>query len=181
MVKIWSKFENLAEIWENFIAFIHIFEHLSLHIHVRASKPSYTLIWEGSSKTTVAQKCSGAMEIQKYDQPTNGRTNRRTDQRTDGLTWVGARDTCLSKNILEHKWRVNTTCLLTAPACSTARSKIIISCIVNLTAFSKKSHLVESASLPCVKTCPRLWQTVLFAETVEPWRPNAAVSLTDQW
>ena len=30
------------------------------------------------------------MEIQKYDQ--------RTNQGTDGLTWVGARDTCLSKN-----------------------------------------------------------------------------------
>ena len=39
----------------------------------------------GSSKTTVAHKCSGAMEIQKYD------------QLTDGLTWVGARDTCVSK------------------------------------------------------------------------------------
>ena len=38
------------------------------------------------SKTTVAQKCSGAMEIQKCDGP------------TDGLTWVGARDTCVSKN-----------------------------------------------------------------------------------
>ena len=33
----------------------------------------------GSSKTTVAQKCSGAMEIQKY----HGRTDRPTDQRTD--------------------------------------------------------------------------------------------------
>ena len=41
---------------------------------------------------TVAQKCSGAMEIQKYDQ----RTNQPTDM--DGLTWVGARDTCVSKN-----------------------------------------------------------------------------------
>ena len=39
----------------------------------------------GLSKTTVAQKCSGAMEIQKYDGSTNG------------LTWVGARDTCVSK------------------------------------------------------------------------------------
>ena len=30
------------------------------------------------------------MEIQKYHQPTNGRTDR--------LTWVGARDACASKN-----------------------------------------------------------------------------------
>ena len=30
------------------------------------------------------------MEIQKYHLPTNGRT--------DGLTWVGARDACASKN-----------------------------------------------------------------------------------
>ena len=36
-----------------------------------------------SSKTTVAQKCSGTMEIQKYHQPTN--------QRTNGLTWGGAK------------------------------------------------------------------------------------------
>ena len=32
----------------------------------------------GSSETTVAQKCSGAMEIQKYDGPTN-QTNAWTD------------------------------------------------------------------------------------------------------
>ena len=31
------------------------------------------------------------MEIKKYDGPTYGRT--------DGLTWEGARDTCMSKNI----------------------------------------------------------------------------------
>ena len=39
---------------------------------------------------TIAQKSSGAMEIQKYD--------LRTDGRTYGLTWVGARDACASKN-----------------------------------------------------------------------------------
>ena len=56
----------------------------------------------GSSKSTVgnsvAQKCSGAMEIQKYDQPTNGRTN--------GLTWVGARDTCPKSHII-IRWVVD--------------------------------------------------------------------------
>ena len=39
-----------------------------------------------SSKTTVAQKCSGAMEIQKYHQRTYGRTDGPTDQRTNGPT-----------------------------------------------------------------------------------------------
>ena len=34
------------------------------------------------------------MEIRKYDLPTDG----RTDGRTDGLTWIGARDRCVSKN-----------------------------------------------------------------------------------
>ena len=29
---------------------------------------------------------------------TDGRMDGRTDLRTDGLTWVGARDTCVSKN-----------------------------------------------------------------------------------
>ena len=48
------------------------------------------LLRRGTSKTTVAQKCSGAMEIQKYDGPTNG------------LTWVGARDTCVSKNRIKY-------------------------------------------------------------------------------
>ena len=37
------------------------------------------------------------MEIQKYDQPTN--------LRTDGLTWVGARDTYVSKNGTVWKYR----------------------------------------------------------------------------
>merc|ERR1711978_521036 len=45
----------------------------------------------GSSKTTVAQKGDQRLEIRKCDGPTNGRT--------DQLTWVGARDTCVSKNI----------------------------------------------------------------------------------
>ena len=49
-----------------------------------------------TSKTTVAQKCSGLMEIQKY--------HRRTDQRTDLLTWVGARDTCMSKK--KRNWEI---------------------------------------------------------------------------
>ena len=43
----------------------------------------------GSSKMTVAQKCSEAMEIQKYD--------GRTYSQSNGLTWVGDRDTCLTK------------------------------------------------------------------------------------
>ena len=55
--------------------------------------------WGESSETTVAQKCSEAMEIQKYHQ--------RTDQRTDELTWVGTRDTCVFKNksVLMKKMR----------------------------------------------------------------------------
>ena len=40
---------------------------------------------------TVAQKCSGAMKIQKYDGLTYGSTN--------GLTWVGARDTCVTEKV----------------------------------------------------------------------------------
>ena len=47
----------------------------------------------GSSKTTVAQKCSGAMEIQKYDQ----QTDQQTYGPTDRLTWVVAGDTCVFK------------------------------------------------------------------------------------
>ena len=43
----------------------------------------------GSSKTTVAQKGDQRLEIRKCD--------LLTDQPTDGLTWVGARDTCVSK------------------------------------------------------------------------------------
>ena len=35
--------------------------------------------WVVSSKTTVAQKCSGAMEIQKYDQPMDQWTDGRAD------------------------------------------------------------------------------------------------------
>ena len=46
-----------------------------------------------SSKTTVAQKCSGAMEIQKYDGPTDG----------PGY-WVDARDTCVFKNVWWWCW-----------------------------------------------------------------------------
>ena len=50
-----------------------------------------------ASKTAVAQKCSGAMEIQKY--------HGLTDRRTYLLTWVGARDTCVSKKMLAmHRW-----------------------------------------------------------------------------
>ena len=44
----------------------------------------------GSSKTTVAQKGNQKLEIRKCDFNTN--------QLTDQLTWVGARDTCVSKN-----------------------------------------------------------------------------------
>ena len=44
----------------------------------------------GSSKMTVEQKCSGAMEIQKYDQ--------RTDGPKDRLTWVGAGDIRVFEN-----------------------------------------------------------------------------------
>ena len=44
-------------------------------------------------QTTVAQKCSAAMETRKYDQ--------LTYRRTDRLTWVGAGDTCVSKNLGE--------------------------------------------------------------------------------
>ena len=36
------------------------------------------------------------MEIQKYHQPTDGRTDGH-------LRWVGARDTCVSKNITYEK------------------------------------------------------------------------------
>ena len=55
----------------------------------------------GSSKTTVAQKGDQRLEIRKCDGPTDGRTN--------GLTWVGARDTCVSKNIYYGK--VDLICL----------------------------------------------------------------------
>ena len=44
----------------------------------------------GSSKTTVAQKGDQRLEIRKCDGPTY--------QLTYLLTWVGARDTCMSKN-----------------------------------------------------------------------------------
>ena len=40
----------------------------------------------GSLRTTVAQKGDQRLEI------------RKCDQLTDGLTWEGARDTCVSKN-----------------------------------------------------------------------------------
>ena len=43
----------------------------------------------GSSNWTVAQKCPGAMKIQKY--------HLLTDKLSYGLTWAGARDTCVSK------------------------------------------------------------------------------------
>ena len=42
----------------------------------------------GSSKTTVAHKCSGQWKFKSM-----------TDLRTNGLTWVGARDTCVSKKL----------------------------------------------------------------------------------
>ena len=45
----------------------------------------------GSSKTTVAQNGDQRLEIPKCDQPTYQPTNQ--------LTWVGARDTCVSKNV----------------------------------------------------------------------------------
>ena len=43
---------------------------------------------------------------------TDGQTDQRTDGPTDGLTWVGARDTCVSKNesllrILAKCWEIN--------------------------------------------------------------------------
>ena len=53
----------------------------------------------GSSKMTVAQKCPGAMEIQKYD--------RITDQLTNRVTWVGARDTCVSENTIRESSNIN--------------------------------------------------------------------------
>ena len=40
-------------------------------------------LWGGVIKTTVAQQCSGAMEIQKYHLRTDGQTYRLTDLRTD--------------------------------------------------------------------------------------------------
>ena len=57
--------------------------------------PGSIAFWGGgSSKTTVAQKCSGSME----SHFTELRADLWTDLRTDGLTWIGARDTCVSKN-----------------------------------------------------------------------------------
>ena len=47
-----------------------------------------------TSKTTVAQKCSASGNGNSKVLLTYG----RTDGRTDGLTWIGARDTCVSKN-----------------------------------------------------------------------------------
>ena len=53
----------------------------------------YYFYYSPVTKTTVVQKYSGAMEIQKYDQrteqQTDQQTEQRTDQRKDGLTWVG--------------------------------------------------------------------------------------------
>ena len=56
----------------------------------------------GSSKTTVAQKGDQRLEIRKCDQ--------RTNQPTNGLTWVGARDTCVSKNYKNNLLLTFATC-----------------------------------------------------------------------
>ena len=50
----------------------------------------------GSSKTTVAQKGDQRLEI------------RKCDLRMDGLTWVGARDTCVSKKYGQNRLTIQT-------------------------------------------------------------------------
>ena len=71
---------------------LYIFEHLSLHIYFRAK---------------LKNKCTLFFELFLFDRPlltrdwksesvTNGPTNLPTNQ----LTWVGARDTCVSKKTL---------------------------------------------------------------------------------
>ena len=74
---------------------LYIFEHLSLHIHFQALKPSYTFSWVALYflnffiwSTVTDQR----LEIWKCD----GRTNQ--------LTWVGARDTCVSKKRSLRDW-----------------------------------------------------------------------------
>ena len=44
-----AKFKNKWTLFFEFfdLSDLHIFEHLSLHIHFRAFKPSYTFLWVG--------------------------------------------------------------------------------------------------------------------------------------
>ena len=60
--------------------------------------------------TTVAQKGDQRLEIRKCDQLTNGPT--------DGLTWVGARDTCVSKKGSIHEGFVTVRGILFAASAS---------------------------------------------------------------
>ena len=78
-------------------------------LHFRAFKPSYTFLWVGRVLPEAKLKKRWTLFFELFDlidrywpeigNPKVWRTDQRTDQPTNLLTWVGARDTCVSKNI----------------------------------------------------------------------------------
>merc|ERR1712212_1444202 len=92
---------------------LYIFEHLSLHIQFRAFKPSYTFLWVGRvlPEAKFDNRWTLFFELFLFDRPLLTRdwksesvtyqpTYQPTYHPTYQLTWVGARDTCVSKNTL---------------------------------------------------------------------------------
>jgi len=105
-----TKFENKWTLFFEFfdLSDLYIFEHLSLHIYFRAFKPSYTFLWVGRvlPEAKLKNKCTLFFELFLFDRPLLTRdwksesvTNLLTYQPTNLLTWVGAIDTCVSKNM----------------------------------------------------------------------------------
>ena len=95
--KKWTLFFELFDLSD-----LYIFEHLSLHIHFRAFKPSYTFSWVRRvlPETKFENKCTLFFELFLFDRPLltrDWKSESVTDGPTDLLIWVGARDTCVSK------------------------------------------------------------------------------------
>ena len=98
---------------------------------------------------TVAQKCSAAMEIQKFHQQTYGRTN--------GLTWVGARDTCMSKNGNHPKRKASNLCLWD----EIRKSKGL------LMAYNRSRNSPENVNV--FKTKVKIWDSEILTQEIVPW------------
>ena len=125
--------------------------HAHTHTHTSTQPPlQYSL----TSKTTVAQKCSAAIEIQKYDQP------------TELLTWVGARDSCVSKN--------ETT---SSPTRVLLKKKIITSWCLNWHSIEQWSAYLE---VECKLFCSQNFNTFLLQpklqKSIMAWQPAFVVT-----
>merc|ERR1739842_141882 len=103
----WTLFFELFDLSD-----LYIFEHLSLHIHFQAFKPSYTFSWVGRvlPEAKFENRWTLFFELFLFDRPLltrDWKSESVTNQLTNLLTWVGARDTCVSKNNNSMSWDVS--------------------------------------------------------------------------